>query len=595
MKYRRNVECDRYRLGSGWLQGLAGTLVLIWAMLYAVPAQATASVDCSGLKLTKASGVPGSSTHNYTFAGTCNLDDPHPKKNVDEYTGTGPAVASARWDGNNHTFSEHVHLPGGADTQKITHGGSLFSSSTYVNKGPHVGTGAEDATFNCDVDPVIHKGAVCTLVSHYNATGWGDQNGGFAASAVNGRPLLLGMATVSQAKRLSKHNGSINCSGLHLTAATGVPGGNIRTYKFSGTCELYHTQDGSGGLQVTHVLANGSWDAQAQQAEEGVTVLTKPNEGGGGWSTKYTCTDDPWLHPHAKCSKTFQLGKTPTVYDPITDILDQHPITMGRVNAKQAAQLSEKSSHHQKSSAHAGKKHGPSLANRKMTAGNARSNAGNLHIGSSYPPSPAGRIAPNGMRAPATSSPGHPGTMQARTTLKLPPPNVRVLGERTIVDQSCHDTHKLIVIDATVRNDGGPLKMHQWELYVMEGGGAGLSSGGVWVPPMGPRAEAHVSVPVLVLKSRIAQLPGTHWLKLISQGQGHKATTLLSPITFSAGICQPHLQMGSPAAMHPKMSGSYPPSPCVGVKCQQANPKLNPQSEPPAPRHQMSLPAVQLR
>jgi hypothetical protein len=163
---------------------VSAALLLLGIMLYSTQAQATAGVDCSGLRLTKASGIPGSSTHNYAFEGICKLDDPNPKKNVDDYRGTGEAVATARWDGNSHTFTEHVHLIHGIDTQKITHGGSLFSSSTYVNKGPHVGTGAEDATFSCNVDPVIHKGAVCTLVSHYNAMGWGNQSGGFAVSAV---------------------------------------------------------------------------------------------------------------------------------------------------------------------------------------------------------------------------------------------------------------------------------------------------------------------------------------------------------------------------------------------------------------------------
>ena len=588
--------------------GVSAALLLSGMVLHAAPAQATAYVDCSGLKLTKASGVPGSSTHNYAFKGTCKLDDPHPKKGIDEYTGVGAAVASARWDGNSRTFTEHVYLPGGADTDKISHGGGLFYSTTNVDKGPHVGTGAEDATFNCNEDPVIHKNPICTLVSHSNATGWGNQNGGFGASASIGMPLLQGMATVSQARALSKHNTRISCNGLRLTAATGVPGGKKRTYKFNGTCELYHTLDGNGGLQVTKVLATGSWDAIAQQAEEGVTVLTKPNEGGGGWSTKYTCTDDPWLNHHAKCSKTFQLGKTPRVYDPITDILDRHPITMGLVNGKQATLLSEKS-HHPKTTAHVGKKHGPSLANRGVVAGSAHSNMGNLHIGTSSSPRPKSRIAPNGIHL-SSSSPARPGTMQAQPRLKLPAANVRVLGERTMVDRSCRDTHKLIVIDATVRNDGGPLGVHKWELFVMEGGGAGLSSGGVWVPPLAPHARAHVSIPVLVLKSHIAQLPGTHWLKLISEGHGgHKTTTTLSPITLARGICQPRMRMSSPAGMHLQMSRpGYPPSPCVGAKCQQAghpqpgtrmstpNTKLNPQPEPPSAKQRLRhLPAVQFK
>jgi hypothetical protein len=120
-----------------------------------------------------------------------------------------------------------------------------------------------------------------------------------------------------------------------------------------------------------------------------------------------------------------------------------------------------------------------------------------------------------------------------------------------------------------VRNDGGPLATHRWSLFVMEGGGAGLSSGGVWVPPLVPHGQATVSIAVLVLKSHIAQLPGTHWLKLISlDNRTHKKTTMkLRPITLPRNICQPKMHVSSPAGLHilPK----------------------------PAPMHRMQLPAVQ--
>ncbi len=593
--------------------GVSTTLLLSAMLLQVTPARANdflyLDVACGGgLKLSHASGVPDGAVHSYVFGGSCSLRGMYQKGPYVD--GHPPLVATAHWDGTTHTYSENLHL---LTADKIIDGGhgGEFVGEIAVSTNPEV------ASFKCDEDPVINRGAHCSLISQHNGTGWGNQLYGFAMSARSGRPLLLGVATASQAATLSKH-GSINCNDLHLVSAKGVPNGKKHSYRFHGTCSLYHTLDGSGGLRVTRVIIGGTWDAESQQADESVLVLGNTKDGAGSWPTKYTCTDDPWLNGHAKCSEVSQLGSPPPVYDPITDLAKQHPIAQGRANKKLAAELS-------------GPKRGPSLVNRKVTAGSAHSNvknlhlpqgpltvnhsgakanahAGNLHIGASSAPKPASHIAPHGMHL-STSSPARPGAMQRGARTKMAAPNVRVLGERTRVDRSCRDTHKLIVVDATVRNDGGPLGVHQWELFVMEGGGAGLSSGGVWVPPLAPHARTHVSIPVLVLKSHIAQLPGTHWLKLISQGGGHKTTTTLSPITLARGICQPRMRMSSPAGLHPQMSRpGYPPSPCVGAKCQQAghpqpgtrmstpNTKLNPQPEPPSAKQRLQrLPAVQLR
>ncbi len=167
---------------------------------------------------------------------------------------------------------------------------------------------------------------------------------------------------------------------------------------------------------------------------------------------------------------------------------------------------------------------------------------------------PAGKLP-----KPPLSSMGHEGMSTlgharspANANLQLPPPNIKVLGETDHIDKTCADMHRLITYNVTVRNDGGPLAMHRWSLFVMEGGGADLSSGGFWVPPLAPHAQATVSIPVLVLKSHVSQLPGTHWLKLISlDNRTHKkSTTKLRLFTLSRGICQPKMHVVSPARMH---------------------------------------------
>lgn len=312
-------------------------LLLLGVLLYTLPAWAKLKyldVACgSGLKPSQTSGVPGGIVHSYAFVGNCSLismlsSGPY----VNDHP---PLVATARWNKLTRKYTEHLHFLTAA---KITmNAGDGWTGTVEVTTNP------EDATFKCNADPVIYKDTHCTLVKQHNGTGWGKQYDGFAWRPTHNQPLLLGVAAISPVRAFTKGK-SISCSGLHLTDTTGVPNGKMRSYHFRGTCNLYHSQDGSGGLQATHVLANGKWDAITQQAVERVTVLAPANQGGGSWMTKYTCTDDPWLNGHAHCFETFHGGQVPSVYAPITDILKGHPLTQGKANAAQAAHFSR--THH---------------------------------------------------------------------------------------------------------------------------------------------------------------------------------------------------------------------------------------------------------
>lgn len=589
---------------------VSAALLLSGLMMHAVPAWAVhfvgldrMDVVCgSDMHLKQATGVPGG-VHTYAFGGACNLrlvttDGP-------ENYAAPPLVASAHWDEASNTYSESLHLLAAATFTHIWTGEPDIHLTTYP----------EVASFKCDVDPVINRGAHCTLVSQNDATGWhssnDDQIDGFAWSANHNRPLLLGLATKAQAASLSqkKARPPISCDGLKLVHVRDRKG--IRYYRFDGTCELYHTPDGSGGRRLTHMLVNASWNAAGQGAQESFNVLAPQNEGGGLYlAANYNCAADPFIHGNVQCSLEKPLNKVAPVYDPITDLRARHPIAAGKTNPAQVAKLigpkrgpSRVNRGGAMANAH-GKlhlPHGPARVNRG--AATANGHAANLHIGSSHAPTPS-RVASNRF-APRTLTPMHPGVMQRGARAKLADPMMRIMNDNESYDRSCRDTRKLILVTATVRNVGGPLPLHRWEVFVMEGGGAGLGSGGVWVPPLAPGAEATVHIPVLVLRSHVGQLPGTHWLKLISEGYGHKMTTALPPITLPAGICQPQMHMRSPAGMQRKANRGYPPSPCVGAKCQQArhlqtgsrmsspNTKLNPQPEPPSSMHR--LPAVQFK
>lgn len=508
-------SCLSRRVGARYLAVL-GMLALAWAFLQPVPARAEhllqySDVACgSGLSLSKASGVPAGSVHDYVFRGVCSLRsifstgpwvEAHP-----------PLVATARWERATGTYHESIHLlaPLTINQAECHDCNPNFSSPVDVTTQP------EDATFKCDVDPVIHGSAHCTLVDHYNATGWGGKYHGFSQSAVHDRPLLTGRATLNQAAAMSKHAAAhalVNCRGLHLSDATGVPGGKMRSYKFSGTCQLYHTPDGSGGLQVTHVLANGKWDALAQQAKEGVTVLTAPNQGGGGWSTTYTCTADPWLNRHAQCSKTSQLGKMPPVYDPITDILARHPITMGMVNLGRATELSK---------AHGGASGHKSVQHQMFG------------------------FSGHGSRT-ATRSAHRPS---------LPKPKLVIQYAHAAITHDCSPEH-LLSVDVTVRNDGGPLKALTPLAYVhaAESGGARLTSPHVALLAIGPGQTWHAVLAMGTARSYLAKVPGAHTL-FVAIGPAHVDKSRLAfvpprpvrvTVRVPAGYCQPKMHISSPS------------------------------------------------
>lgn len=548
---------------------VSSALLLVTMLLQAAPARARHfvgldrfDVACgSSLHLRQASGVPGSGVHTYAFGGACQLrlittDGP-------ENYAAPPLVASAHWDQASNTYTESLHLLAAATYRNI------WTAQPDI----HVGTYPETATFKCDVDPVIHRGAHCSLQSQYDNTGWhsrggpdgdgghgGDQVDGFAWSANHNRPLLLGLASATQAASLSRNSKRppINCDGLKLVSVRDLPN-RIRSYHFDGTCELYHTADGSGGLRLTHILLTGTWNAPGQGAQESFTIAAPDNEGGGFYRiADYNCTADPFVHGNVQCSLEKPLGKIAPVYDPITDIRARHPIAEGKTTPAQVAKL-------------IGPKRGPSRFNRGAVAASAH--AGNLHAASVHLPSTMHRMSPSGMHLHASNGGAHPVSVRAGTAMRMPAANVRVVKTRVVVDPACHDTHKLIVVVASIRNEGGPLGAHKWELYAMEGGGAGLASGGVWVRPLAPKAKADVAIPVMVMNSRIAQLPGTHRLTLISQGGGHKDWTKLTPVTLPKGLCQRTLRFNR---------SNLPTT------------KLNPQPEPPSARQRTALPAVQM-
>lgn len=329
MQDQSATQRDTSRVKPHYAWGFTATGLFALLAMAATPAFAVShmrhlDVSCgSGLTLHRASEA-AQGVKTYDFGGVCTVRtiyDTGPWG-----VGNPPVSANASWNPTTSTYTESLHLLAAQTFEVETTRGESFTAV----KRHRVGTSPEEATFKCDVDPVVNKAAHCTLVSQHNGTGWGGQGDGFAWSAAHNRPLLAGVVSAAQVTAAAKHTAAayppIQCRDLRLTDASASAKGS---YKFNGTCQLYHTADGSQGLQATHVMVNGSWNATARQAKEGVMVLAPAIEGGGSWSTTYTCNDDPWRNAHAQCSKTAQLGHESPVYNPITDLIDRHPVAMG--------------------------------------------------------------------------------------------------------------------------------------------------------------------------------------------------------------------------------------------------------------------------
>lgn len=492
---------------------LIGLALLGLTGLQAMPARAAshwqrADVACgNGLRLQRASGVPGGTVHTYVFEGFCSL--------LSDYD-TGPWVeghpplsATARWDKASGTYTETLHLLAPRKFTILLTRGELFTAE----KDYRVGTGPEEATFKCDVDPVINRTSQCTLITQSNDTGWGGRNGrndGFGWKALHNQPLLAGRATVAQAAARSRRTARIDCRGLHLTDATGVPNGRNSSYRFEGTCRLYHTKSGSQGLQVTQVLVSGNWEPP--QAKENVMVLTDPIKGGGAWNTTYTCNEDPWLNRNAQCSETVRLGgrgKPAPVYDPITDLMVRHPITFGMANTSQAAKLSR--AHHGSQPRHAAKQ-----------------------------PAAPPRIF---------KSIGHKGMVLSRSSHlpSLPKPRLTIRFALASLANNC-DPNRLLKVNVVIRNEGGPLSAHTRSAYVhaVESGGAHLAGPKVSIPAISARETWQGVLTVGTRKSFFPKLPGRHTL-VVSIGPDHAAPGTLayipSPpfratVNVPAGYCQ---------------------------------------------------------
>ena len=378
------------------------------------------------------------------------------------------------------------------------------------------------------------------------------------------RPAEANVLTDIGSGMCSLVNGGSSCTStsvselscdIKLGAATGVPNSSKRTYAFTGTC----TSRTSG--TVVALRAAGKWDDDQYMADEAINIdPLGAGSLGGGVVSRFRCEADPWLNPGTHCSVIDRKVST------MTQVFSfQNPATASYVSPEQAARLSKQSA--------AGAPPPPPPPAPKQEASKSASTASRearMRLGGG--PVPLGGTRPQ----VAGVAPAGPSD-QAK--LEPAKPRLRVAAQRTQVDNSCGDLHRLLTVSVTLYNDGGPLMANRGEVYVKEAGGALLSSAGIRIPDLGHARQVELNIPVGTMESYRTKLPGTHRLEVhvVSGEHAFAALTHAGQVTLPAGFCAGMAGVKSPSkALLPPLQ-------------QRASPALNPQPEPPAPR--LALPA----
>jgi hypothetical protein len=143
-------------------------------------------VDCGGLALVSASGVPSGPIRGYKFHGTCKILEVYSTtKKLVGYTydqsadasvlGTVWADLAATWDSKTGWFKEDMK----------------------TTQGPYPGQISME--LRCAGDPVL-TGVTCSGVNYSNSTGWDGFDGAYAIP----RPISRGKTTLAQATALSQ-------------------------------------------------------------------------------------------------------------------------------------------------------------------------------------------------------------------------------------------------------------------------------------------------------------------------------------------------------------------------------------------------------
>lgn len=164
---------------------ITAIVVLLLALPAAVAKDATyRRLNCEGLALVAAKGVPDAPKHRYQARGICVLE-------IDEVRGE-------------RTFEQRIRLWIEADMLWDEKQGTLEESAEVDNQENPKASGELHTVYRCARDPMIHPPS-CQVVSHDNSTG---QHVLTAILTTEQKPLLAGRTSLAEASALSAKSGS---------------------------------------------------------------------------------------------------------------------------------------------------------------------------------------------------------------------------------------------------------------------------------------------------------------------------------------------------------------------------------------------------
>lgn len=162
------------------MNGLPAVRVLLAAACLgatglAAPAHA-ALLNCAGVKLAAAKGVPALTLHEYKFAGSCQV---------------------VAFGGLNTSGSETLMVDAGATWNATTR---ILTERLRVEGSLGKHSGDVETVFKCDSDPLIGA-AACVVVAHKNSTKLDEFSG---PPIKQNQPILKGRTTMAEAAKFSK-------------------------------------------------------------------------------------------------------------------------------------------------------------------------------------------------------------------------------------------------------------------------------------------------------------------------------------------------------------------------------------------------------
>ncbi len=140
------------------------------------------SVQCPGLKLAGAAGLPNGDTHSYKFGGTCTLFQQ--KSMVTVPLTDFPVVVKASWDTNKHRLTERLEFVGSFNFQ-----GESYSGDVHT-------------LFDCSNDPIVTGMTLCKAVQHTNSTGLDALSSAYNSK----RPYAQGTTSLAAATAMSANS-----------------------------------------------------------------------------------------------------------------------------------------------------------------------------------------------------------------------------------------------------------------------------------------------------------------------------------------------------------------------------------------------------